>query len=375
MNKTSPIRESSSVSRRSFLQSAATASLALAASPSAQRRKIPEDRIIRVGLIGRDGHYGILLNSIPRLTNVEWTAYAKGEPGEDAAWIRKQRAWTEKTHVYGHYDEMLQKEELDVVGICLPYYQNAAAAAEVSRRGINVISEKPAATTLEDLARLEQAVRASGVLYSIMLDMRGMPIFQAARKAVRNGAIGEPILVSGQKSYIWGTDRPWYYKERKTYGGTIAWVGIHALDYMRWVSGQDYARVVAWEGNKAHPEYPGCEDHAGLLFQLSNGGTAVCNLDFLRPENAPTHGDSRLRIAGSEGVLEALEVGNRVNLISPKGTVGDLPLPPAVDLFSRYIGALRGEGEPLASVGESFSITRVCLTAREAADRHAWAPL
>lgn len=367
--------ESSSVSRRTFLQSAASAPLALATSQARAREKIAGGRVVRMGLIGRDGHRDILLNSIPRLKNVEWTAYAKGEPGEDATWIRKQRAWTQKTRVYEHYQEMLDKEHLDVVGICLPFYQNAGAAVEASHRGISVISEKPAATTLADLARLQQAVRTSGVLYSIMLDMRGMPIFQAARKAVRGGAIGEPVLVSGQKSYVWGNDRPWYYKKRRTYGGTIGWVGIHALDYMRWVSGQDYTRVAAWEGNKAHPQYPGCEDYAGLLFELENGGTAVCNLDFLRPANAPTHGDSRLRIAGSEGVLEAFEVGNRVNLISSKGAVGDLPLPPAEDLFSRFIGALRGETEPLISTDESFSITRVCLMAREAADRRAWVAL
>ncbi len=367
--------ESSAVSRRRFLQSAATASLALATSHASAHKKITDGRVIRTGLIGRDGHYDILLNSIPSLKNVEWTAYAKGESREDTAWVRKQRAWTQKTRVYVHYQEMLQKEDLDVVGVCLPFYQNAGAATEACSRGINVISEKPAATTLEDLTRLERAVRASGVLYSIMLDMRGMPIFQAARKAVRSGAIGEPILVSGQKSYVWGDDRPWYYKQRATYGGTIGWVGIHALDYMRWVSGQDYTRVAAWEGNKAHPQYPGCEDHAGLLFQLSNGGTAVCNLDFLRPHNAPSHGDSRLRIAGSGGVLEAFEFGNRVNLISSKGTVADLPLPPAVDLFSQFIGALRGEGEPLVSPEDSFSISCVCLMARDAADRRAWVAL
>jgi predicted dehydrogenase len=375
MKAASAVSESSSVSRRRFLQSAATASLALATSEASAQRKIGADSVIRTGLIGKDGHIGILLNSIPRLKNVQWTAYAKGEPGEDAAWIRKQHAWTEQTRVYEHYREMLEKEKLDVVGICLPFYQNAAAAVEASLRGINVLSEKPAATTLKDLSQLERATHASGVLYCIMLDMRGMPIFQAARRAVRGGAIGEPILVSGQKSYVWGPDRPWYYKQRKTYGGTIAWVGIHALDYMRWVSGQNYFRVAAWQGNKAHPKYPGCEDHAGLLFHLSNGGTAVCHLDFLRPENAPSHGDSRLRVAGSEGVLEAFENGNRVNLISLKGTVGDLPLPPVVDLFSTFIAALRGEGEPLISAEESFSITRVCLKAREAADHAVWTVL
>lgn len=375
MKKPSTKQKPDSLNRRTFLQSAAAGSLALASANATPRRKITKTSVIRAGLIGRDGHIHIMLNSIPHLKNVEWVAYAKGEPGENTAWVQKQRAWTKKTRVYVHYQEMLEKEDLDVVAVCLPLYQNAGASIAAARRGVNVLSEKPAATTLEDLGRLEKAVRESGIHYSIMLDMRGMPIFQAAHKAVRGGAVGEPILVTGQKSYIWGRRRPWFYKQRKTYGGSIGWIGVHALDYMRWVSGQDYARVAAWESNKAHPNYPGCEDNAGLVFRLANGGTATCHLDYLRPANAPTHGDSRLRVVGSEGVLEAFEVGERVSLISPKGKTGELTLPPAVDLFAKFVGAMRGEGDPLVSAEDSLSITRVCLKAREAADQETWIKL
>ena len=68
--------------------------------------------------------------------------------------------------------------------------------------------EKPAATDLSDLARLEHQVHQSGIQYSIMLDMRTLPIFRAARQAVQQGAIGEPILISSQKSYKYGAKRP-----------------------------------------------------------------------------------------------------------------------------------------------------------------------
>jgi hypothetical protein len=61
-----------------------------------------------------------------------------------------------------------------------------------------------------------------------------------------------------------------------------------------------------------------------------------------------------------------------VNLISSKGSIGDLSLPPAVDLFSTFVAAVRGESKPLISAEESFSITRVCLKAREAADHDPW---
>jgi predicted dehydrogenase len=364
------------VDRRRFLQSAVGASLALAGTSRAPlQHPIAANALIRVGLIGRDGHREIILSSIPKLSNVQWTAYAKGDPGEDSAWVQKQFPGKGLPRVYGNYHDMLEKEPLDVVGVCLPFYQNAEASIQAARKGIHVLSEKPAALSLPDLARLEQEIHLSGVGYSIMLAMRALPIFQAARKAVQQGALGEPILLSSQKSYQFGSERPWYYKERKTYGGTIPWVGIHALDYMRWVSGQEYAQVAAFQGNKAHPQTPGCEDHAGLLFRLANGGSATCHLDFLRPESAPTHGDDRLRIAGSEGVLEATDLDNRVKLISAKGKVAELPLPPPVDFFGAFVASLRGEGEPLVSTKDAFAITRICLRARDAADSGTWVQL
>lgn len=369
-------RERLSFSRRDFLESAVGAGLATTLSGGVLRaRKISPDAVLKTGLVGRDGHAEIILGSIPKLKNVQWAGYAKSRPGEDVSWIQKNPAGGSQVHVYESYQEMLEKEELDIVGVCLPFYQNAEASIQAARKGIHILSEKPAATNLPDLARLEQEVHRSGVHYSIMLDMRALPIFQAARQAVQQGAIGEPILISGQKSYKYGSNRPWYYKERKTYGGTIPWVGIHAIDYMRWASGQEYARVAAFEGNKAHPQTPGCEDYAALLFRLSNGGTATCHLDFLRPESATTHGDDRLRIAGSEGVLEVLEMGNRVTLISTKGQSGELPLPPAVDFFSSFVAELRGTGSHLVTTEESFSITRVCLKARDAADSGMWVAL
>jgi predicted dehydrogenase len=363
------------VGRREFLETALGAGLATTVGNAQNSRKFSANSELRVGLIGRDGHAEILLDSIPKLQNVKWTAYAKSEPCEDNTWVQKHPAASGEVRVYDTYQEMLEKQSLDVVGVCLPFYQNAEASIQAARKGIHVLSEKPAATNLQDLARLEAAISQSGVRYSIMLNMRAMPIFQAARQAVRQGAIGEPILISSQKSYKYGSERPWFYKDIKTYGGTIPWIGIHALDYMRWVSGLEYSQVAAFEGNKAHPQAPGCEDHAAMLFQLANGGSATCHLDFLRPEAAPTHGDDRLRIAGSEGVLEVLEVGNRVSLINSKGHAGELPLPASVDFFSTFIAELRGVGQHLITAEEAFSITRVCLNARDAADTGQWVKL
>ncbi len=361
------------VNRRTFLRSAAVTGLAMNLGPSLAATAT--EKPIKVGLIGRDGHVDMLFGSLPKLEGVTLEAFAKSRPEEDASWVRKQKEFVPGARIYSDFRQMLDKERLDVVTVCLPYYRNAEASTEAARRGIHIFSEKPVATTLEDLDRLEQAVRENHVQISAMFALRAEPAFQAARQAVLDGLIGRPLMVSGQKSYKFGTVRPWFYKERRTYGGTIPWVGIHAIDFMRWVSGVEFVKVAAHHGNGAHPDYPGCEDHAALTFVLANGGSGVCNLDFLRPAGASTHGDDRLRVAGTKGVVEVVGNQHRAFLITADSAARDLPLPPPTDLFADFIGGLRGDERKIAGPDEAIRVTRISLIARNAADAGQWMDL
>jgi predicted dehydrogenase len=370
-------KESPSRDRRRFLQSAIGAGLALGAAGAvrASEPRLGGPARVRVGLIGSDGHTGVILESIPHLPGVELTAFAKSLPNDDVSSLKRGKAFSEKTRIYDHFEQMLEKEELDVVGVCLPYFRNAEASIAAARRGLNIVSEKPVATTLEDLAALRKAVAEAKVRLTSLMNMRCFPPYRAARKAVQDGLIGEPILLTSQKSYRFGSARPWFYKDFKTYGGTIPWAGIHSIDYMRWTSGRKYLRVSACHGNKNHPEYPGFQDHAGVLFKLDNGGTAMTNLDYLRPEAAPTHGDDRLRIAGSAGVLEVLGAENRALLITAAAGPRELELPEPVDFFADFLAELAGEKEHLISQEDAFRLTQVCLKARDAAETGKWIDL
>lgn len=322
---------------------------------------------LRVGMIGTDGHVGMVLNGIPLVEGAQLCACAKGHAGDDLGRVRRHAAFTKETRVYDDYREMLDREDLDVVGVCRPFSLNAEASIAAAGRKVHVVSEKPVATTEADLRALAAAVRRSGVRLTAMLGMRLEPGFLAARKAVAEGLIGEPILATAQKSYKFGT-RPAFYRRRETYGGSIPWVAIHAIDYVRWTTGLEYTRVAAFHGNLAHPEYPGCEDHAGILFRLSNGGAGMVHLDYLRPASAPTHGDDRLRVAGSEGVLEVRDAGTRTELIRAGEGPRDLPLPEARHFFVDFVRELRGEGAHILGPDEAVRVTAICLKAREAAD-------
>ena len=63
--------------------------------------------------------------------------------------------------VYTDYVELLDKEKPDAIHICTPHYLHAEMVIAALGRGINVLCEKPLATTMEQLhAVLEAEERA-----------------------------------------------------------------------------------------------------------------------------------------------------------------------------------------------------------------------
>jgi predicted dehydrogenase len=235
------------------------------------------------------------------------------------------------------------------------------------------VSEKPLATTWDDFQTLRQSIRETRKSVVALLTTRMSPAFLAARNAVAEGRIGRPIFAFGQKSYPFAT-RDEYYRTRETYGGSIGWQAVHALDFVSWVAGREYARVAATLSNQAHPTHPGMEDAGGLILDFVGGGHATIAFDYLRPwpggpDEKRTWGDDRLRIAGDCGVLEVEDEGSRTILLTSEGK-DELPPPAPRDLVGEFLDYLAGrrDDEGLVTTAESLRITEVCLRARDAGD-------
>ena len=178
-------------------------------------------------------------------------------------------------------------------------------------------------------------------------------------------------MAFGQKSYPFG-QRDDYYKTRETYGGSILWQAIHAVDFVSWCTGKGYTKVAAMQSNVAHSNFPGMEDNGGLLLQLDNGGHAVISFDYLRPYDKSVRrrwGDDRLRVVGTEAIVEVIDEGTR-GLLTTSMSTEDIPLPPARDLFAEFHRSALGQGECIISTEESFRLMEVCLKARDAADQN-----
>lgn len=309
---------------------------------------------LKAVLIGSSGHAQAFCLA-REYSGLTFAAFAPGDPGERNPGIPKE---------YADWREMLTAEKPDIAVIDNFYGRHAAPILAALEQGCHVFAEKPLARTLDELDAIEEKWKTSGRQLAAMLNYRVNPAFVLAKCLIDRGDIGEIRLLNAQKSYKFGK-RPDFMTVRGTYGGTIPWVGIHAIDWILWLSGASPQSVTALQSS-AGAENGICPEITALAqFELKGEILASLTVDYLRPGAAPTHGDDRIRVMGTKGIVEVRD--NAVYLINEDGTQILSP-DSAHDFFGSFLAAVRGEGSCAVSAEESIAATRAALLAQLAAD-------
>ena len=316
-------------------------------------------------IIGTSGHIDLALEVRDRLSGVSFVGIAPGSADEDARGFFVDRLEKSLIPFYDDYRRMLDREKPQVAVVAPFFFLQSAVACDCMERGIHVFVEKPMAVSLDQLERLRRAHAQTGVALCPMLESRYKPEFHAAWRAVRAGLVGEPLLITAQKSYKLGMRHP-MYTHRATYGGTIPWVAVHAIDWILWFSGGSVVEVSARQtsrGNRGHGEL---ESSGACLFKLSNSGCATVTFDYFRPGAAPSHGEDRVRVAGEKGVVEV--AGGEAVLCTHDAPRRLLPKEEPVSIFQEFIRHVESAAPLRMSAAEAFTVTEMSLRAREAAD-------
>ena len=326
---------------------------------------------MRLGLIGSTGHWETYAPALERVPELSLVAVAAAGPEETTGAFDHAPGLTVGTRRYDDARKMLDAERLDVVQVACRNDRIPTWAHDCLERGLPVMAEKPLAMDLAGLERLFRTAQKTKAALVPMHTMRSTPALAAVKQTVSAGLIGEPVLSFSQKTYKWGDTRPDAYRSRRTFPGLAPWVGIHAFDWLYWILGDVFTEIQGREGTTARPDFPACASQAAFVMTMQNGGMASVTLDYLRPESAPTHGDERLRIAGTRGVIETAIIERKVTLIVDNNAPRTVPLTPQTDIFTQFARSLRGEGPPPLRLHEACRITEIAIKAQVAADSKA----
>lgn len=152
--------------------------------------------------------------------------------------------------VYDSVEELINDSEIDAVSVCVANAYHAKTTIDALNAGKHVLCEKPMATSIEDCEAMVEASKVNGKHLLIDQNQRLTPTHKYAKELLASGKYGK--VISFQTTFghggpeSWSADKSantWFFKKDKAAFGSMADLGIHKLDLIRYLVGDDYASV------------------------------------------------------------------------------------------------------------------------------------
>jgi len=223
---------SSTESRRKFIQQSATVAAAVATTTAAasQAKAADANQRMRIGFIGPGGRgFGAHVKSLCTLhengRKIDLVAVAEvySVQREKVAKYIEDKTGT-KPNQYVDYQEMIEKENLDAVCIGTPDHWHHKQTIDALKAGLNVYCEKPMTKTVEEAFNVEKQWRESGKVMQVGVQSTSLPVWDEVRGLLNSGKLGK--VLGFQTEYFRNSDvGQWrYYKlEKEMTPKTIDW--------------------------------------------------------------------------------------------------------------------------------------------------------
>ena len=187
--------------------------------------------MLKIGLVGVGGISGAHIPAWEAFEDAELVALCDVRP-------ERMKKYGDKRQ-YTDFEEMLDKEQLDILDICLPTYLHPDYAIKAMEKGIHVICEKPISLNEEDVKRVYDAAHKNNVKFMVAQVVRFWPEYELIKDLYDTGKYGK--LLSGYMSRLgaipkWSWDN-WMKDENRS--GLVPFdLHIHDMDYMVYAFGK-----------------------------------------------------------------------------------------------------------------------------------------
>lgn len=281
-------------------------------------------RRIRTAVIGcgKVGHFHA--KAYAKCENSEFIAVCDMNP-ESAAAFAEQYGVKSFTSV----KQMIQEMKIDVVSICTPHPVHAAPAVEAAGLGVNLIIEKPLASSLKDCDDILEAAEKSGVKVATVCQRRFYPPCLRMKKAIDSGKIGRPIIGSvtmlGWRDMKYYRSDPWRGTWKGEGGGVLVNQAPHQLDLLLWYMGEIDTLYGIWD-TLNHPELE-VDDTAAAVIRFKNGG--IGNILVSNSQNPALYG--KVHIHGENGASVGVQTDGGAMFIAGVSSITE---PPVNDIWT-----------------------------------------
>lgn len=271
------------------------------------------------------------------------------------------------------YRELLKRDDIDAVDICLPHHLHAEVAIAAAEAGKHILVEKPIANTLEEADAMVTAAKKAGVILMVAHNQRFMPVYQKAKELIKQGVLGRIFLARADHNQsVRIGHRHWLWNKETAGGGVLIGSGIHRIDILRWLVGE-IVRVWHRQVIVAERFSDRVEAASVTILEFANGaiGELTCNWAAYGAQSAPWY--ELLWLYGTEGSLH--NVGGLFvasgKLPGSEGKHISVPLPEGDSFVNeiRHFGECIRDGKtPLTNGEEGRKSLAVAIAAYQAAE-------
>ena len=234
---------------------------------------------------------------------------------------------------YGDYHELLADPELDAAIICLPNFLHFPATLAALEAGKHVLCEKPPTMNAAEMKVVHEEATKRGLLYYFSRQFRFTPGMRAARQLIADGRLG--TIYHAKATWVRSRGIPqgvggWFTEKKRSGGGALIDIGVHALDSAWYLMGTPRPIAVSaqvyrnFEHLVQDPVFD-VEDAAFAFIRFENG--AVVHLETSWAGNLP------------DDIPQGQCFGREINNSVVYGTKGTIRLKP-LSLFEDQNGAL-----------------------------------
>ena len=330
---------------------------------------------IRFAIIGNDHNHAYNHVRMLRNAGAELATFYSDKP----ALIAEFNKFYPEVPLAPSMEAILEDPKIDVIGGSAMPAERAGISIKAMQHGKDVLADKPAVTTLEQLAEIQRIQRETGRIWCLYSNEHyDRRCTLRAGELVAQGAIGRVVQTTGigpHKTRL--PTRPAWFFDRGISGGIIGDIGAHQIEQFLFFTGSKTASIIsAQTGNFAHPMHPEFEDYGDVSLQ-GDGGLGWFRVDWYTPASLEVPGDIRLFVLGTDGYMEMRKYydpagrpgDEHLFVVDSKGThfvdTTNVPL----TFGSRFLDDVRNRTETAMGQERSFLVTRLATEAQLGARR------
>ena len=207
--------------------------------------------------------------------------------------------------LFRSYEELLETKP-DGVVICSENNQHRPLVEMAASRKVNVLCEKPIATTLEDARAIVDVCEREGVVLMTAFPMRFSAPLLEIKQQLDAGALGQVYCFNGtNQGELPKKHRDWFVDKQLAGGGALVDHTVHLVDIMRWYLQSEITEVYAVANRVFHAQDVAEDVETGgiVMVTFANGIFASIDCSWCRPPYWPTWGGLTFEMVTSRGAV------------------------------------------------------------------------